>query len=308
MKKTAISIILLTLAACASNSDFDSLKRDTDNLRRESSEAKKEIDSLKEFSLRVVREDSFNAMRDGQIELNSRVSDLAGGLQELRGRFDESKYYQEKIFKETAAERDLLRAQIAGAELQLKALKDRFAVLEDAIKAKEAAKAQQDAGTTAPEKPEEGAEQAKPDDQNGDNTVERSGNGDDKVKAYDAAYQAVKDKKYKEAREKLSSFIKDSPGHRLAGNAQFWIAETYYAEKDFESAILAYETLLKKYPDSEKTSGAMLKQGYAFIEIGDSKTGKAILEKLLQKYHDSKEAGLAKKKLAEIEKKPGRKK
>ena len=70
----------------------------------------------------------------------------------------------------------------------------------------------------------------------------------------------------------------------------------------------SYETLLKKYPDSDKTSGALLKQGSAFLEIGDKKTGKAILDKLIHKYPDSKDAGLAQKKLAEIEKKPGRKK
>lgn len=91
-------------------------------------------------------------------------------------------------------------------------------------------------------------------------------------------------------------------------NAQFWIAETYYNEKDFEGAILAYETLLKKYPNSEKVPGALLKQGFSFIEIGDRKTGKTILEKLRERYPDSKEAGLAKKKIEELEKKASTKK
>ena len=53
-----------------------------------------------------------------------------------------------------------------------------------------------------------------------------------------------------------------------------------YGEKDFEGAILAYETLLKKYPKSEKAPAALLKQGLSFIEMGDKKTGKVILEQV----------------------------
>ncbi len=297
MKAATIFILLLALTACASNSDIDILRRDTDNLRRDSSESKKEISSLKENAAKAAREESFTALRESQAETTARISELASGLQELRGRFEESKYYQEKILKDSATEKDILRAQISGMELQLKTLKDRFASLEEAVKTREPAR-------TDTEKPA----LDNVDDSNSDRTAEKKDDADDKARSYESAYQSFRDKKYREARGKFEAFVKDSPKNRLAGNAQFWIAETYYAEKDYESAILAYETLLKKYPDSEKISGALLKQGFAFVEIGDKKTAKAILDKLVQKYPESKDAGLAKKKLAEIEKKPGRKK
>lgn len=308
MKSAAIFILLLALTACASYSDIDELRRDTDNLTRDSLESKKEINSLKEKATRAVNEESLTALRESQAEINTRVSDLASGLQELRGRFEESKYYQEKILKDSATEKDILRAQIAGMELQLKTLKDRFVTLEDVVKTREPVKAQTDSIRPETEKPPQTLDQDKSEDSNSDRTADKKDNGDDKIKPYDSAYQAFRDKKYKEAREKFEAFIKDSPKHKLAGNAQFWIAESYYSEKDYENAILEYERLLKKYPDSEKTSGALLKQGFAFVEIGDKKTGKAILDKLVHKYPESKDAGLARKKLAEIEKKPGRKK
>ena len=141
-----------------------------------------------------------------------------------------------------------------------------------------------------------------------DTSQENTGVQDKSTKSYDTALQAFKDKKYKESREKFEAFIKDYPKSELTDNAQFWIAETYYAEKNYEDAILAYETLLKKYPDSKKTSGAMLKQAFAFIEIGDAKTGKIILKKLVEKYPDSKDAELARKKIAELDKKKSKKK
>jgi TolA-binding protein len=73
----------------------------------------------------------------------------------------------------------------------------------------------------------------------------------DKAAGYEAAYNAFKNKRYREAREKFEAFVKQSPKDELADNAHFWIGETYYGEKDFEGAILAYETFLKKYPNSE---------------------------------------------------------
>jgi tol-pal system protein YbgF len=102
--------------------------------------------------------------------------------------------------------------------------------------------------------------------------------------------------------------MKEYSQDELADNAQFWIGETYYGEKDFEGAILAYEAVLKKYPKSEKAPGALLKQGFSFIEIGDKKTGKTILEKVVELYPESREAELAKKKIVEIEKGTGKKK
>jgi TolA-binding protein len=74
----------------------------------------------------------------------------------------------------------------------------------------------------------------------------------DKVSLYEEAYDAFKDKKYKQAREKFEAFMKEFPQDELADNAQFWIAETYYGEKDYETAILAYEAVLKKYPKRKK--------------------------------------------------------
>ena len=98
----------------------------------------------------------------------------------------------------------------------------------------------------------------------------------------------------------FARFAKDYPKEGLTPNSYFWIGETYYSEKKYEDAILAYEDYLKKYPKHEKVKGAMLKQGYSFLELGDKKTGKVILETLIEKYPKSNEAELARKRLKEL--------
>jgi tol-pal system protein YbgF len=109
-----------------------------------------------------------------------------------------------------------------------------------------------------------------------------------------------KEKRYAEARQKFDTFIREFPKNPLVPNSYYWIGESYYAEKKYEDAILSYETVIKKYSNDNKVKAAMLKQGFAFIELGDKKTGKVILERLIEKYPRSAEAEMAEKKIAEI--------
>jgi tol-pal system protein YbgF len=303
---SALLFVCFLVSSCVSTSDFENMQRDLNDLKRGSVVVRQDISSLKEQTTGTVKEDSFTAVRESQADMNSRVSEISSGLQELRGRFEENKFYFEKTLKDSLAERELLKAQIASLETQVRTMKDKLLLLEEKEKSRKQAEEQ---------KPEQekaapagiGEKEEKPMPEGPDSTPSKQNGEVDRTKAYETAYQAFKDKKFKEARERFGSFIKDYPQNELTDNAQFWIAEAYYAEKDYEGAVLAYETLIKKYAGSEKTSGALLKQGFAFVEIGDVKTGKAILSRLVEKFPDSNEAGLAKKKIAEIEKKPGRK-
>jgi tol-pal system protein YbgF len=295
VKKVCILFTVLFLSACVSGNDFDRVRSDLNELQRSNYEARKDIDTLKEKTTGVIKEDSFAVVKESQADLFSRINATSSGLQELRGRFDENRYFTEKSLKEFTSEKDLIRTQIAGLETQIRAMKERLAALDNQDRPKEPGKETPEASLkpnhTAKAEVETQAEPV----------------ADTKTKAYDTAYQLFKEKKYKESRERFEVFIKEYPRTDLTDNAQFWIAESYYNEKDFESAILSYETLLKKYPDSDKASSGMLKQGSAFAEIGDAKTGKIILNKLVEKYPNSKEAEAAKKKIAELDKKPQKK-
>jgi tol-pal system protein YbgF len=323
--KTIISLLLLvSLAACAS-SDIDLMRQDINDLKRNSFEMQKELNVLRQKtdaatkevgSLKMGKEGSLGAVREGQAEINSRLTEISQDLQSLRGRFEENKYYVEKTLKDSGTDRDLLRTQIQGLEAQVKALRDRLGGAPEAAAPTPGAQAALSEGpkkpslspSPSPSPGEKAPGQMKKETAPAEQTAPAESASEERVKAYDEAYQAFKDKKYKEARRKFESFIKNYPKNDLTDNAQFWIGETYYAEKDYEGAILAYETLLKKYPGSAKTSAAMLKQGLAFTDIGDAKTGTIILRRLIEKFPDSKEAAVARKKIAQLEKKPGRKK
>jgi tol-pal system protein YbgF len=284
-----IPLLSLLFAGCVSTTDFDAMKSDLNQIKRENQELKRSLSDTKR-----VREDSFSAMRESQSSLLSQVNEVSGDLRVLRGRFDENKFTVEKSLKEGAIERDLLRAQIGNLENKVKELQGRIVKGADTGVAPSKTEEGQEKGKEAEQTKEVSPKKAKP---NGE------GVEDDPVRAYESAYNLFEEKKFKEARESLGSYIKKFPKSSLAGNAQFWIAETYYAEKDHEGAILEYEKLIKMYPGNQKIPGALYKQGLSFMELNDKKTAKVIFQRLIESYPDSKHAEMAKKKVAEIDKK-----
>jgi tol-pal system protein YbgF len=117
---------------------------------------------------------------------------------------------------------------------------------------------------------------------------------------YDGALQLFRSGQYEAARDQFASYLQLYPKTDLADNAQFWLGECYYAEKRYRQAIAAYEKTMKEYPNSAKISSAMLKQGMAFLELGDSTAGKILLKKVVKNYPDSNQAKIAKSKLARV--------
>jgi tol-pal system protein YbgF len=291
------------LAGCATTQDVDMLRADINRLLKDSYAAKSDIDSLKEKTAGVAKEESFNVVRMSQAEIQSQLSTVAGDMQKLSGRFDENKYFVEKTLKDSTAEVELLKTQMTAMEKQVREVKDRLNALEGHTK-QQPESAQNEQAKEPERKPEESQKEVQP----GEGKTVKPKSPGDRVQQYEEAYSAYKNKHYKEAREKFEAFIKEFPKDERADNAYFWVAETYYNEKDFEGAILAYETHLKEYPNSKKAPGALLKQGLSFIEIGDKKTGRVILEQLIERYPKTKEADLAKKQIADIKKTTTKKK
>ena len=106
---------------------------------------------------------------------------------------------------------------------------------------------------------------------------------------------------YENARELFRSFVNQFPKSKLADNGQFWIGEIYYREKWYEKAILEYQKVIENYPNGNKTASALLKQGFAFLNLNDKANARLILKELIRKFPDSNEAGVAKNKLAALE-------
>lgn len=117
---------------------------------------------------------------------------------------------------------------------------------------------------------------------------------------YDYALGLIKNGDTKKGREVLNAFAAKYPDHRLMQNVFYWKGETFYVEKDYESAILSFQDVIDRYPAGEKAPDAMYKQGLSFQALNDKKNARILYELLLSKYPKSMAAEKARRNLAEL--------
>jgi len=117
---------------------------------------------------------------------------------------------------------------------------------------------------------------------------------------YTSSKQAFDQGDFEAARKGFHKIITDFPTSQHADNAQFWIGEIYYREKWYEKAILEYQKVIENYPKGNKVPASLLKQGFAFLSLGDKANARLILNELAKKYPDTNEGKIAVQKLKEI--------
>ena len=85
---------------------------------------------------------------------------------------------------------------------------------------------------------------------------------------YQAGLDALKTSDYATADQNFNSILKRYPDDKLAGNAQYWLGEVYYAKKDWQRAAIAFAKGIEKYKDGAKGADSLLKLGMSMKELG----------------------------------------
>ncbi len=228
-------------------------------------------------------------------DLLLQVQDLTREFQKLTGQFEESRYSDEKSSAKLIAVNDDLVSRVRELEIMTKNLEKKLTDVNTQMSA-EKALTEQRAKAAEQKAREEALDAAKAAEKAKKKHASSAGVKD----AYMSAYSIYRKGRIKEARDKFNLVLSDYPANEYSDNARFWIAETYYQEGNYEDAILAYEELFRKNPDSDKVPGAMLKQGLAFYALKDKKTGRIVLEKLIDQFPESEQARLATRKIKKV--------
>lgn len=114
---------------------------------------------------------------------------------------------------------------------------------------------------------------------------------------YSTALRDFTSGKYDLARQEFTDYLRAYASTDLAANAQFYVGETYYAQKNYSQAIVEYDKVLERYPKGYKLAAAQLKKGYALIEIGQADAGARELRSVVNRFPNSDEARLARERL-----------
>lgn len=282
MQRTRValgSLVLLTFFGCASQTDLASVRRDNDEMKNRIYTMEKGLNEVRgevregvEKSLAGYRQGldalqadmsgfqkEMSAIRKGGADLQATLESARVDMQLLTGKVDDVRIMAQKPADDIALLKEDLARRLTALEERLgKVEKDIKGIEEQAQKAAQLQK--------APEY------------------------------LYQQGYEAMKAGDPVKAREHFGNFLEQYPKHNLAANARYWTGETYYTEKNFELAVLEFQEVIKNFPDRDKAPAAMLKQGMAFRELGDLKSAKFILEKLVDEYPKSEEAKTARDK------------
>jgi tol-pal system protein YbgF len=103
-----------------------------------------------------------------------------------------------------------------------------------------------------------------------------------------------------EAMAGFREFLRLYPQHDLADNAQYWLAEGYYAQKDYPLAMKEFRRVVERYPQGNKVADALLKVGFCHLALGSTAVGRQTLEQVVRNYPRAEAAALAGARLAEI--------
>jgi tol-pal system protein YbgF len=106
--------------------------------------------------------------------------------------------------------------------------------------------------------------------------------------------------KYDLARSEFQDYLQYYGDTDLASNAQFYLGEIYYKQKQYQDAVSAYDKVLSTYPKSFKLGPARLRKGMALIELGQKTAGIHELREVIKRFPGSDEDRLARTKLKEL--------
>lgn len=228
----------------------------------------------------------------------SSLDEVRREIQKVRGEVEEVRYRLDRASKERV-----------GTGPQLKLLEDRIAVLEKQFKTRLeepplTRPSETPAGLTPTEPTVGGASSPPPavgmippsssTGSSGEGALSRE--SQEVQDEYKIGLRAFQEQQFDKAIPQFRSFQRKYPNSEMADDAQYWIGESYFNQKDYNRAILEFNDVLK-YRKGDKLPAALLRQAQAFIEIGDKTDARLILQKLLNDHPGSEQAREAKDRL-----------
>jgi tol-pal system protein YbgF len=101
---------------------------------------------------------------------------------------------------------------------------------------------------------------------------------------YEYAFGLLRAANYPEAEKAFTAFVQKNPNDVLAGNAQYWLGETYYVRGDYQKAAVTFAEGFQNYPNSGKAADNLLKLGMSLGEMGKKQDACTALTQLISKY------------------------
>ena len=109
----------------------------------------------------------------------------------------------------------------------------------------------------------------------------------DTASQYDFAFSQLKRGDFLAAEAAFEAFLEAHPEDTLAGNAQYWLGETFYVRKDYPRAAEAFLNGFQNYSDSNKGPDNLLKLGMTLSAMEKIEEACAAFAELENRYPEA---------------------
>jgi tol-pal system protein YbgF len=113
--------------------------------------------------------------------------------------------------------------------------------------------------------------------------------GDPEV-IYERSYESLLRRQFSDAEVGFRGFLEQHRDHSLAGNAQYWLGETYYVQGDYKQAAQAFLSGYRDFPKSRKAADSLLKLGLSLNRLGQKEQACAAYTQVSSQFPKAAEA------------------
>ena len=118
---------------------------------------------------------------------------------------------------------------------------------------------------------------------------------------YQIAFELLKEERYDMAAASFKQFLVAFPDSELLDNAQYWLAESFYASNEFEQALRDFQRVIDDHPRSSKVPDALLKMGFCNYNLKRWDAARIALKRVQADYPETTAARLAGQYLSRME-------
>lgn len=110
------------------------------------------------------------------------------------------------------------------------------------------------------------------------------------TEVYRKSFAAYASGDYDRAIEGFELFVENFPESRYAGNAYYWLGESYFSRQDYSKAISAFRSLAEEFPQSSKVPEGLFKVALSYSRMDQPEQAEQVMQILRERYPKSRAA------------------
>lgn len=212
------------------------------------------VGSRKRPSSDSPAEDKLDAMLMQLQEAEQNLRQLTGEIETIRFIQDELQNRIDRVSADMNVRFTEMEKKLQTAETKIKKMEEEKLTAEKAKKEAEKKKKEQEAAAAKAAKDKE----LQMKDRYGKKSAKE---------LYDQAFASIKKQNYKTAQAEFEAFLSLYPKHELAGNAQYWLGESFFARSMYSKAAVAFAEGFQNYRGSQKAPDNLFKLGVTMAKL-----------------------------------------